>query len=560
MNRNTLAVSGLFLIAATLGITLLYEPVESETDNAELSNFQSEQDFIDYMSRDRDREAYSSGSQEMAAKTGSDASGASGAPSSDAPQRAGSTQEADWIQTRENRILISHGWPRHFNSVEIPGLELEHNVSGAGGPMVTSGNLTVVEEQERIVAYDGEMNEEWELGLESYVEEMTRSGDQLILLTRETDSQCPIRPFDGAEIACTSILRPGYMGQNDYTYTVSRIDIETGEEQESKSFVASSTAQVEVTSEKTYISYSDRKPEHEIMTDFLLNEASISSETRERVEELQGYDLTDRSMQIEIEAAIREHENEDMEELEEEFSEYDEENMRSYEDSILMTLNNSDLSHEEQSFDGRISGIETEEEALLTVEYNGVDYENRAREIRLLEGESTEIEGDAQLFNDSILVREDEEIRLLDTEMNEVNSVEIQALNIETSGDRILASVRPEDREETERENRVVLFDSELERLDSETIDSWSLYSFNLVKGEESSYSLVHGYNSTYLMEVGQEINLYETEASGQLVYQGGLYTVGEKVQKLSENGEVEEELDLKIPRNYVPLPEPMPR
>lgn len=560
MNRNTVAVSGLFLIAATFGITLLYEPVESETDNAELSNFQSEQDFIDYMSRDREGEAYSSGSQEMAAETGSDASGASGASSGDAPQRAGSTQEADWIQTRENRILISHGWPRHFNSVEIPGLELEHNVSDAGGPMVTSDNLTVVEEQERIVAYDSEMNEEWEIGLESYVEEMTRSGDQLILLTRETDSQCPIRPFDGAEIACTSILRPGYMGQNDYTYTVSRIDIETGEEQESKSFVASSNAQVEVTSEKTYISYSDRKPEHEIMTDFLLNEASISSETRERVEELQGYDLTDRSMQIEIEAAIREHENEDMEELEEEFSEYDEENMRDYEDSILMTLNNSDLSHEEQSFDGRISGIETGEETLLTVEYNGVDYENRVKEIRLLEGESTEIEGDAQLFNDSILVREDEEIRLLDTEMNEVNSVEIQTLNVETSGNRVFASLRPEDREETERENRVVLFDSELERLDSETIDSWSLYSFNLIEGEESSYSLVHGYNSTYLMEVGQEINLYETEASGQLVYQGGLYTVGEKVQKLSEDGEVEEDLDLKIPRNYVPLPEPMPR
>ena len=426
--------------------------------------------------------------------------------------------------------------------------------------MVTSGNLTVVEEQERIVAYDSEMNEEWEIGLESYVEEMTRSGDQLILLTRETDSRCPIRPFDGAEIACTSILRPGYMGQNDYTYTVSRIDIETGEEEESKSFVASSNAQVEVTSGKTYISYSDRKPEHEIMTDFLLNEASISSGTRERVEELQGYDLTDRSMQIEIEAAIREHENEDMEELEEEFSEYDEENMRSYEDSILMTLNNSDLSHEEKSFDGRISRIETGEETLLTVEYNGVDYENRAREIRLLGGDSTEIEGDAQLFNGGILVRGDEEIRLLDTEMNEVNSVEIEALNVETSGDRVLASVRPEDREEKGRENRVVLFDSELERLDSETIDSWSLYSFDLVEGEESSYSLVHGYNSTYLMEIGEEIDLHKTEASGQLVYQEGLYTVGDKVQKLSETGEVEEELDLKIPRNYVPLPEPMPR
>ena len=559
MNKNTMAVSGIFLIAATLGITLLYEPVEPQTGDAELSNFQSDQEFLDYMNSG---ESTSYATQGEATETSTDSVKASRSSGSTSSEQSGSdpssTQQAEWIQTREDRILVSHRWPRQFNSVEIPGLELEHNISDAGGPMVTSDNLTVIEERERIVAYDSEMNEQWEIGLESYVDEMTRSGDQLILLTRETDFQCPIRPFDGSRIACTSILRPGYMGQNDYTYTLSRIDIGSGEEQGSMSFVASSNAQVEVTPEKTFISYSDRKPEHEIMTDFILKEASVTTETRDRVQELQGYDLTDRSMQIEIEAALRKNENRKA--LEEEFSEYDEENMREYEDSVLMTVNNSDLSYVEHRFDGRISGIESDNRTLLKIQYNGVNYQNRAKEIKLLEGDSTEIEGDARLFGDKILLRNEEELKILNSQMEEINATQIKAMAVETTGDKVLASIRPEDQKDSDRESRVVLFDSELERLDSQTIDTWSIYSFNLVEGKNAGYGIIQGYNSTYLMEIDEEINLYETEASGQLVYNQGLYTVGDKVQKLSEDGRIEDELNLKILRNYVPLPEPIAR
>jgi hypothetical protein len=554
---NLIAVfSGLFLIAATLGITALYQIDGDENSGSELSNFQSEEEFISYMNsdgsnyQDAQSSEFSAGESAMEETTETTMEG-------DSARSQEQTQSAEWVQTTQDRILISHGYPRYFNSVKIPGLELEHNISEAGGPMVTSGNLTVIEEQERVVAYDSEMNVEWEKGLNSTVVEMTRLDGEIILLTRESENECPIRPYEGLDIACTSVLRPIYGGQNDYTYTLSKIDINSGERTESMSFVASSRTQIEVTPEKTFIGYSDRKPEHEIMTDFILNEASVSSETRERVRELQSYDLTDRSMQIEIEAAIREHEKDNREALEKEFSQYDQENLREYEESTLMTVNNSDLSYEKERFDGRISSIESGNQTLLAVEFNGVDGENRVTEIRTLEGSSREIEGQAELFNGDILVQSDEEISLLDQNMEEINSVEIKAQNVETLGDRIIVSVRPEMDERTvsREESELVLFDSGLERLDSESLDAW-LYSFEMVEGQNASYSLVRGTNSSYLIELNEEINSYETKASGQLIYQEGLYTAGEKVQKVSEEGEIEEELDLEIPRGYVTFPE----
>ena len=555
--------SGLFLIAATVGITALYQMDGAEDPESDFSNFQSEEEFISYMNSDTSN--YQSGqSSELSAggavrEDSATQNTAESTTEGDAARSQQQTQSAEWIQTTEDRILISHGYPRHFNSVEIPGLELEHNISEAGGPMVTSDNLTIIEEQERIVAYDSEMNVEWEKGLDSYVQEMTRLDGEIILLTRELENECPIRPYEGVDIACTSVLRPIYGGQNDYTYTLSKIDTNSGERTESMSFVASSRTQIEITPEKTFISYSDRTPEHEIMTDFLLNEPSVSSETRERVQELQSYDLTDRSMQIEIEAAMREHEKDNMKALEKEFSQYDQENMRNYEESTLLTVNNSDLSYENERLDGRISNIESGDQTLLTVQFNGVDWENRVKEIHVLGGESKEIEGQAELFNGDILVQGDEKVSLLDSEMEEINSVEINAQNVETSGGRVLVTVRPnmgERDRDSRQESELVLFDSDLERLDSKSLDAW-LYSFELVEGQNASYSLVRGTNSSYLIEAGDEINSYETEASGRLVYQEGLYTVGEKVQKVSNNGEIEDELDLEIPRRYVTLPEP---
>ncbi len=541
----------LFLLLAavlfTSGCLSETQPEEQEG----VSTFDSEQEFIQYMEQ-----------SSVAGETGS-TSDYGGAVVEESTEELdaerdlaeddgqGTVESAEWIQTSNDTIFVSHRYPRHFHSVELPELGLEHNLSEVGGPSVASDGSLIMEESDRIVSYDSEMNEDWEQELDTRVEEMKLSGDQLILLTRENSVECPVRPMHEVEVSCSSIVRPGYTGQSDFTYTLTTLDTVTGDEVESMSFVASSRTEVEVTPEETFISYTERTPDHEIMTDFLLNEASITGDTRERVEELQGYDLTPRSMEIEIEAVISE--NEDMEELEEEFNQYDRENLREYEESTLMIVDNEDLSIEERTFDGAISSIDSGIETVLEIEYNGVEWDNSEKEIRILDGASRELDGDARIFNEQILIEESEELKLLNFELEEVSSESIEALTVETFDDKILVSVRHDE------VSQLVLFDSELNRLDSKRFESRALWGFELV-GEETGYTLVSGMENNTLLEITDQIKVFETDASGTLVYESRLYSVSDKVQKISNTGEIEDELELEVPRMMRPMPEPIPR
>ena len=541
----------LFLLLAavlfTSGCLSETQPEEQEG----VSTFDSEQEFIQYMEQ-----------SSVAGETGS-TSDYGGAVVEESTEELdaerdlaeddgqGTVESAEWIQTSNDTIFVSHRYPRHFHSVELPELGLEHNLSEVGGPSVASDGSLIMEESDRIVSYDSEMNEDWEQELDTRVEEMKLSGDQLILLTRENSVECPVRPMHEVEVSCSSIVRPGYTGQSDFTYTLTTLDTVTGDEVESMSFVASSRTEVEVTPEETFISYTERTPDHEIMTDFLLNEASITGDTRERVEELQGYDLTPRSMEIEIEAVISE--NEDMEELEEEFNQYDRENLREYEESTLMIVDNEDLSIEERTFDGAISSIDSGIETVLEIEYNGVEWDNSEKEIRILDGASRELDGDARIFNEQILIEESEELKLLNFELEEVSSESIEALTVETFDDKILVSVRHDE------VSQLVLFDSELNRLDSKRFESRALWGFELV-GEETGYTLVSGMENNTLLEITDQIKVFETDASGTLVYESRLYSVSDKVQKISNTGEIEDELELEVPRMMRPIPEPIPR
>ncbi|MFO7793592.1 MAG: hypothetical protein R6V35_01295 [Candidatus Nanohaloarchaea archaeon] len=518
------------------------------------TTFNSDQEFIDYMN-----------SESQASKTSYTESTESSTASQDAVSEQGSETEilarensvksSEWIQTTKNSILISHRDPRHFQSVKTPELELEHNISEVGGPTLVSENKTIIEEQDRIVGYDKEMNKEWSRSLNSSVQEMKLVKDRVVLLTRENDMNCPIRPMHDVEIACTSVLRPNYGGQTDYTYTLATLDAETGDEIDSTGFVASSMTQVEVTEETTFVSYSDRRPESEIMTDFLLNEASISGDMRERVQELQGYDLTDRSMQIELEAAMREYESENMKELEEEFSSYDEENMSDYEESALLKINNSDLSVTEDTFDGRITQIVSREELILKREFRGIDYQNRETEI-LRDGEILDTEGleigyqDVEKLGDKVLVNGENQLMVIDHEGN-TDSIEVEAVNVETTQDKVLVSGAGEN-------GSLTLYNSELEELDSIDLESRPAYYFEIVEADNRSYALINHHEGNRLMKVTDKLEMFDTEASGQLVYLEGLYTVADKVQRLSDEGEIEEEIEIQVPRMVRPLPEPL--
>ena len=538
------------LLAAVLFTSGCLSETQPEEQEG-VSTFDSEQEFIQYMEQ-----------SSVAGETGS-TSDYGGAVVEESTEELdterdlaeddgqGTVESAEWIQTSNDTIFVSHRYPRHFHSVELPELGLEHNLSEVGGPSVVSDGSLIMGESDRIVSYDSEMNEDWEQELDSRIEEMKLSGDQLILLTRENSVECPVRPMHEVEVSCSSIVRPGYTGQSDFTYTLTTLDTVTGDEVESMSFVASSRTEVDVTPEETFISYTERTPDHEIMTDFLLNEASITGDTRERVEELQGYDLTPRSMEIEIEAVITE--NEDMEELDEEFNQYDRENLREYEESTLMIVDNEDLSIEERTFDGAISSIDSGIETVLEIEYNGVEWDNSEKEIRILDGASRELDGDARIFNEQILIEESEELKLLNFELEEVSSESIEALTVETFDDKILVSVRHDE------VSQLVLFDSELNRLDSKRFESRALWGFELV-GEETGYTLVSGMENNTLLEITDQIKVFETDASGTLVYESGLYSVSDKVQRISNTGEIEDELELEVPRMMRPMPEPIPR
>ncbi len=532
-----------------LGLVLITSGCMSQNQSPETSTFSSEQEFIDYMEGSEDVQ------QNYAEAENSATSSGEVQRNQDSSQTM--VDDFNWIKAGENNIYVSHRYPRLFQSINVPELSLEHNISDAGGPTVVSNDTVIVEESyidetNRIVGYNQDLTEKWSLGLNSSVQEMKLVGDNVVLLTRENDIRCPIRPLHSVEIACTSILRPPYMGQSDYVYSLTIIGAETGEKLNSTGFVASSYAEVEVDEETTYISYSDRTHESEILTDFLLNEASIGEDMSDRVSELQGYDISDRSMQIELERAMREHESENLKELEEEFKAYDRENMRDYEESTLLKIDNSDLSITEESFDGRVTQILPGEETVIKREFRGVNYENREAEI-LVKGSVVELEGlelgysEIQRAGNKLVLNGQDRVMVID-ENGETQSIKIQAWNVQTFQDKILVSERGEN-------GSLKLYNSELEELDSLETD-YSIYGFNLVEGNGSGYAFLNNYDRPRLLKVTDELETFPTAASGRLVYLDGLYSVGDKVQRLSGEGQVEDEIEI-ISRQVMPLPEP---
>ena len=533
-----------------LGLVLITSGCMSQDQSQETSTFSSEQEFIDYM--DGAEETRQNYAEQAETSTSS-----SEAVERDQASSQTTVDDFNWIKAGENNIYVSHRYPRLFQSINVPELGLEHNISDAGGPTVVSNDTVIVEESyidetNRIVGYNQDMREEWSLDLNSSVQEMKLVGDNVVLLTRENDIRCPVRPMYGVEIACTSVLRPPYMGQSDYVYSLTVLDAETGEELNSTGFVASSYAEVEVDDETTYISYSDRTHESEILADFLLNEASVSQDLRDRIRELQEYDISDRSMQIELERAMREHESENMGEIEEEFKAYDRENMRDYEDSTVLRIDNSDLTVTEETFDGRITQILPGEDTVLKREFRGINYENRESEI-LINGSVVELEGlelgysEIQRAGEKIVLNGEDRVMVIDRE-GETESIEIKAWNVQTFRDKILVSEEGEN-------GSLKLYNSELEEMDSLETD-YSIYGFDLVEGNGTGYALLNNYDRPRLLKVTDELEAFPTAASGQLVYLDGLYAVGDKVQRLSTEGEVEEEISIRS-RQVRPLPEP---
>jgi len=264
---------------------------------------------------------------DQAAPSGGDDGGGGGAVQreSDTNVQVEGIDEPDIMKTSDGRIIYStraEDETKVIDALPADEMNVTENISGSGDMLLSEDGETLVALRgDEIVGYDisGSPTEEWtaELGdgmRRSGVEARMYDGSVYVVLSDSVDREepCPIRPMsvEGRDVVvpCDNIHRPDEPTGVDATYTVVGIDAETGETQGETSFVGSSAKTVVYMSRgSVYVTYTREKSEAEIMLDFALGEGRdvFDETTIERLERLEGYNISDRARRVEFEQILQ---------------------------------------------------------------------------------------------------------------------------------------------------------------------------------------------------------------------------------------------------------------
>ncbi len=338
------------------------------------------------------------GQLDQAAPSGGDDGGGGGGGAvqreSDTNVQVEGIDEPDIMKTSDGRIIYSTRAEDETKVVDaLPAEEMEitENISGSGDMLLgDDGETLVALRGNEIVGYDisGSPTEEWtaELGdgmRRSGVKARMYGGSVYVVLSDSVDREepCPIRPMsvEGRDVVvpCDDIHRPDEPTDVDTTYTVVGIDAETGETEGETSFVGSAAKTVVYMSRgSAYVTYTREKSEAEIMLDFALGEGRdvFDSATVERLERLEGYNISDRAKRVEFEQILRDwrdslDEDERIEarnEFENGFEDYRQDNLRELETTGIVR---TDLETFEVTATGEVPGYPLNQFALD--EHNG---------------------------------------------------------------------------------------------------------------------------------------------------------------------------------------------
>ena len=332
--KNYFAISafaGLLIASAFFGLSNLETSPGSETPGDEgVNQFQSEEAFREYISGpDSDYGTVGRAGDfntTLESNAAGDTSGSSGTGverSSDTNIQVAGVQEPDILKNGGDQIYYSsestdYSFYRSdsedrntsvFNALPAENFSETEELPENGEMFLTNNSIIFM--GETITSYSREDHtENWDLGLNSSVESARRINDSIYLVTRETVSAqdpCPVRPLESVSMPCTDFYRPSGAEGGDTTYTLSKIDAESGEVQESTGFVGSGQNTVVYMSEDSvYLTYYTQKSETEIRMDFIDEKGDefLDQETMDRIEEVQGYQISDEALQIELGKAI----------------------------------------------------------------------------------------------------------------------------------------------------------------------------------------------------------------------------------------------------------------
>ena len=182
------------------------------------------------------------------------------------------------------------------------------------GRLLLSGDALVVFQGDRILGYDvsdrTDPERVWEKSLSDRVV-TARLHDGTVYLVTESRvdrrEPCPVEPMEDVSVPCPEIHHPTEPAPVDTTYTVTLFDPADGTVHDSASFVgAGGRSVVYVSTDRVYVTYPQEVDRADMMARFLLDNQSdrLDAQARDRIREIQGYDLSPRAKRIEIQRAI----------------------------------------------------------------------------------------------------------------------------------------------------------------------------------------------------------------------------------------------------------------
>jgi len=184
----------------------------------------------------------------------------------------------------------------------------------SGGKLLQTGDRLVVFNQTggTVVGYDvsdpAAPVESWRLPLDAGLVTARETGGQLYVVTQtfvgpETD--CPIAPLGGQAIECGAIYAPETQTGADATYTAFSIDAESGDIEDSVSVVGTGDNTVVYMSPNgLYLTDTTGVAQSELRLSWAEQSGAVPAELTERLEEIAGYNISERSKQQEMRRAV----------------------------------------------------------------------------------------------------------------------------------------------------------------------------------------------------------------------------------------------------------------
>jgi halocyanin-like protein len=378
--QKTIVALGILVVAVALAAAgLVLTDEGSEPESSGVSTFSSAEEFRSYLSQasdnrvsvgtpSRSREfSRSEGVPDVA--TGQEAAGAptgGSGGSSTAVERESDTNvqvegidEPDILKTGGGRLFYSGGREDTKVVEALPPEEMSvsQNLSDSGEMLHEDGRLVVLNDDE-VVGYntEGAPESDWSASLNASVfEARLHDGTVYAVLSDDVNREnpCPIRPMSAPNrdviVPCEDIHRPDDPTDVDTTYTVVALDASDGEVIDRTSFVGSAAESVVYVSRgSVYVTYTRAESEADIILDFALTDGRdvFDDATLERLERLDGYELSGRAKRVELESILedwRESLDEDerieaRNELENRIQDYVSENLRDFETTQVVRI------------------------------------------------------------------------------------------------------------------------------------------------------------------------------------------------------------------------------